>query len=198
MNGSSKSRREFLVGSVSGLSATWVAAHYSELVAAGVHAQEASVATDRGGGTPFAFFTIAQAADVEAMAAQIIPTDDTPGAREARVVYFIDRALTSFFRDRQADYTKGLAELTDKSRSLVSGATTFASLRSAQQVQVLNSIEKTPFFEMVRRHTITGFFAHPVHGGNHEKVGWALVEYNDSLSHTPPFGHYDALPEFRR
>ena len=37
------------------------------------------------------FFTPEQALEVEEMAAQIIPTDETPGAREARVVAFIDR-----------------------------------------------------------------------------------------------------------
>jgi hypothetical protein len=46
----------------------------------------------------------------------------------------------------------------------------------------------------VRTHTITGFFAHPVHGGNHGKVGWALIGYDDALHHEPPFGYYDALP----
>src|SRR5262245_60928028 len=35
-------------------------------------------------------------ADLEAVTAQIIPTDSTPGAREAGVVQFIDRALASF------------------------------------------------------------------------------------------------------
>ena len=41
-------------------------------------------------GTPTAFFNITQMADVEAISAQIIPTTDTPGAREAHVVVFID------------------------------------------------------------------------------------------------------------
>ena len=48
----------------------------------------------------------AQAADVDAMAAQIIPTDSTPGAREARVVQFIDRALVTFEDKRKPDYTR--------------------------------------------------------------------------------------------
>ena len=56
---------------------------------------------------------------------------------------------------------------------------------------------KNPFFELVRVHTITGFFASPVHGGNHGKVGWALVGWEDSLEHAPPFGYYDALPRGR-
>jgi len=33
-----------------------------------------------------------------------------------------------------------------------------------------------------------------VHGGNANKVGWKLVNYDDSLNHKPPFGYYDALP----
>ena len=45
--------------------------------------------------------------------------------------------------------------------------------------------------------TITGFFADPVHGGNHGRVGWALVGWDDSLEHVPPFGYYDALPRTR-
>ena len=59
----------------------------------------------------FAFFTPEQATAVEAIATQIIPTDDTPGAREARVVSFIDRALVTFEYDRQSDYTEDLGEL---------------------------------------------------------------------------------------
>ncbi len=58
-------------------------------------------------------------------------------------------------------------------------------------------MEKTPFFNLVRTHTITGFFASPAHGGNYNKVGWKLVSYDDSLNHKPPFGYYDALPETR-
>ena len=38
------------------------------------------------------------AADIDAACAQIIPTDATPGAREAKVVYFIDTALNTFAR----------------------------------------------------------------------------------------------------
>ena len=55
----------------------------------------------------FGFFTPEQALEVEAMAAQIIPTDETPGAREARVINFIDRALTTFAKNNQAAYTQG-------------------------------------------------------------------------------------------
>jgi hypothetical protein len=40
-----------------------------------------------------AIFTTEKGAEIEAIAAQIIPADDTPGAREARVIYFMDPEL---------------------------------------------------------------------------------------------------------
>ena len=55
------------------------------------------------------FLSAAEAADVEAVAAQIIPTDDSPGAREAGVVYFIDRALATFLSQLAGDYRAQLA-----------------------------------------------------------------------------------------
>jgi gluconate 2-dehydrogenase gamma chain len=189
-----QSRREFLLSSVSGLSAAWVVANYAGIVEADAFVQQAA----RSGQPPaLAFFTPAQAAEVEAMAAQIIPTDDTPGAREAHVINFIDRALTTFERERQPEYVKGLEELQAQTRQLVPGSANFSTLTSPQQVQVLTAMEKTPFFNLVRTHTITGFFASPAHGGNYNKVGWKLVSYDDSLNHKPPFGYYDALPETR-
>ena len=189
------SRREFLINSVSGLGAAWVAANYSAIVAA-----EEFVQRSAGAGQPvkLAFFTEAQAAEVEAMAAQIIPTDDTPGAREARVINFIDRALTTFESRQQAAYTQGLKDLDAQTKQLFPAASRFSALASDQQIQVLTAMERTPFFNLVRTHTITGFFASPVHGGNYDKAGWKLVQYNDSLNHKPPFGYYDALPQPRR
>ena len=189
-----QSRREFLLSSVSGLSAAWVVANYAGIVEADAFVQQAARSGQPG---RLAFFTPAQAAEVEAMAAQIIPTDETPGAREAHVINFIDRALTTFERERQSEYVKGLEELHAQTRQLVPGATDFSTLTSPQQIQVLTAMEKTPFFNLVRTHTITGFFASPAHGGNYNKVGWKLVSYDDSLNHKPPFGYYDALPETR-
>jgi gluconate 2-dehydrogenase gamma chain len=186
------SRREFLINSVSGLGAAWVAAHYSSIVEAEEYVRQAAAA-----GRPMkhAFFTDGQAAEVEAMAAQIIPTDETPGAREARVINFIDRALTTFDQDQQGAYTQGLKDLDAQTKQLFPAAARFSALTSDQQIQVLTAMERTPFFNLVRTHTITGFFASPAHGGNYNKAGWKLVQYDDSLNHKPPFGYYDALPQ---
>jgi hypothetical protein len=190
MSSQRKSRREFLIESASGIGAAWIAANYAEIVAAQEFVEAAAHSDQHRG---FAFFRPAEAAEIDAMAAQMIPTDATPGAREARVVAFIDRALVTFERDRQADYRQGLGDLAARTEELYPQARRFSSLASGQQIRVLTAIEETPFFELVRRHTITGFFSSPIHGGNYGKVGWELIGYDDSLDHEPPFGYYDSI-----
>jgi gluconate 2-dehydrogenase gamma chain len=147
---------------------------------------------------PLTFFTEAQAAEMDAMVAQIIPADETPGAREAHCLYFIDRALSGFLKTSQPVYTKGLDELQAKTKELYPDAAKFSALTSEQQIKVLTGIEKTPFFRAARTHTVLGFFSRPVHGGNYEKIGWKLIGYDDSLNFKPPFGYYDAQPQLAR
>ena len=184
-----RSRRSFLVGSFTGLNAAWVTANYPGILAAQNYVRKA---TDAGQLPRLTVFTDAQATEIEAITAQIIPTDSTPGAREAHCVYFIDRALSTFEREKQPAYVQGLQDLQTKTQQLYPDAAKFSALTSEQQIKTLTAIEKTPFFEMVRTHTIIGFLSRPVHGGNNDKVGWKLIGYDDSLNHKPPFGYYDA------
>ena len=107
MSGRDRSRREFLVKSLSGVGAAWAVANYAGIEDAYAFVQQSA----KSGAPALAFFTAAQAAEVDAMAAQIIPTDATPGAREARVIVFIDRILNTFEKGAQPAYTKGLGEL---------------------------------------------------------------------------------------
>ncbi len=189
------SRRAFLATTVAGVASTWVAAKWPEILAADAYAAEtASAAAQTGQPGKFAVFTADQAADVDAMASQIIPTDETPGAHEARVVYFIDRSLTTFASASRPAYVKGLAELQAKTTEMFPGAKKFSELNSAQQIQLLTAIEATPFFKTVRDHTVIGMFAGPQHGGNYNKVGWKLIGFEDTLNFQPPFGYYDAAP----
>jgi gluconate 2-dehydrogenase gamma chain len=137
------------------------------------------------------FFTPDQAAEVEAMAARIIPTDDLPGAREAGTVYFIDRALTTFASGAAALYVEGLETLQSRTRERFPGSDRFSRLTDEQQIQVLTSIQDTPFFGVVRQHTILGFFADPAFGGNQDGIGWELIGFDDSFAFDPPYGYYD-------
>jgi gluconate 2-dehydrogenase gamma chain len=182
------SRRSFLIRSVSGVSSAWLASSWPGILAAQEHAHRVAKS-----GLPakFDFFSPEEAVEVEAMTAQIIPSDDTPGAREARCVYFIDRALATFDRDKQSAYTQGLKDLQTKAGERFPVAIRFSGLTSAQQIELLAAIDKTEFFELVRRHTIVGFLANPEHGGNYNEIGWKLMGFEDKFVFEPPFGFYD-------
>src|SRR5438477_10173199 len=100
------SRRNFLSQGCTSLSAVWVSAHFPALLSAARHARESAQSA-----TPkLTFFTTEQAAEIDAITSRIIPTDGTPGAHEAGVVYFIDQALTTFAVDDQKNYRERLAE----------------------------------------------------------------------------------------
>ena len=144
-------------------------------------------------GSPrFAWFDPATAAEIKALAAQIIPDDDTPGAEQAGVIWFIDRALAGHDSDKQELYKRGLAETQAKRAEMFAGSTRIASLTAEQQIALLKAIEKTEFFQQVRFHTILGFFGHPMHGGNRDMVGWTLIGVEHQMRYEPPFGYYDA------
>ncbi len=177
-------RRSFLHNSATGLGSVWLAAHWPAFLSA----QQPQ---------KLEFFTPAQAAEVDAICAQIIPTDSTPGAREARCLNFVDHFLVTYGKAYQPVYTRGLQDLEAQVVVLVPGATRFSALTSEQQIKVLTAIEKTPFFNQIRTDTITGMFADPKHGGNYNQVGWKLIGYNASTTfpyaNKPPFGSYDAV-----
>jgi len=134
-----------------------------------------------------------QAATVEALAAQIIPTDDTPGAREARVVTFIDNGLASFAAAQRPVFERGLAGFETEVHNRFPDAAGFATLQSATQVELMIGLEQRDpeFFESLRVATIAGMFADPKYGGNFEKTGWKLIGFDDRFGWAPPFGDYD-------
>jgi Gluconate 2-dehydrogenase subunit 3 len=188
MHWSDLSRRLFLQRSCAGIGSAWLASHWTEILSAQEHAHRAALNPAE---SKLEVLSAEEAVEIEAVAAQIIPTDSTPGAREARVIYFIDRALATFDGDKRKLYARGLRELRSRSRKLFRGNRRFSDLTAKQQIQVLQSIEKTPFFEMVRAHTIAGFFANPEYGGNHDQIGWKHIGFENAFTFEPPFGSYD-------
>ncbi|HEV2691079.1 MAG TPA: gluconate 2-dehydrogenase subunit 3 family protein [Bryobacteraceae bacterium] len=140
----------------------------------------------------FVWFDPPTAAEIEAIAAQILPDDDTPGARAAGVIWFIDRALAGYDQDKQQLYRDGLTAAQAKRAELFPASTNIAALSAEQQVALLKAIEKTDFFLQVRTHTVLGFLGHPMHGGNRDMVGWKLIGVDHQMQYQPPFGYYDA------
>ena len=61
------------------------------------HAGHGAHGTSEEGHDKLTTLSAAEAAEIEAIASQIVPGGATPGAKDIRVIYFIDNALGSFF-----------------------------------------------------------------------------------------------------
>ena len=145
------------------------------------------------GGGELKTFTRLQADVVEAMASRILPSvDGRPGAREAGVLYFIDRALATFNAGQKTQYVDGIADLNRRAARTSKGTSSFAALPPGQQDQILKAIEKTAFFQAARFDTICGTFALPAWNGNRDHSGWRLIGLSHQPAFQPPFGYYDA------
>lgn len=144
------------------------------------------------------------------MAARIIPSDETPGAKEAGVVYFIDRALVTFASDAQKTYREGLPEVQSLLGEKFPGVKKFSAATTEQQDAFLEDLGKTDpsangrrrgrggsnsqtFFETLRFHTIAGFLIDPDtdRRGNRDGVGWKVIGRDREHMFQPPFSLVD-------
>jgi len=136
------------------------------------------------------------AAEIDAITSQIIPSTDGPGAHEAGIIYFIDRALSTFDAHLIEHYRTGMADVQQKRTAMFPDSASIAALTSEQQIQLIHAIEtdsKTrDFFELLRTHTLYGFLGNPSYGGNRDRAGWKLIGFEDRMTYQPPFGYYDA------
>lgn len=125
---------------------------------------------------PQGALTAPEAATLAAVCARIIPTDEAgPGAAEARASLYIDRALSGWLAGSRQTYAEGLAEIDAAARAKHTRA--FAALTASEQDAILAGIDHSPFFALVRTHTIQGTFCDPEYGGNANFVGWDLLGY---------------------
>ena len=133
----------------------------------------------------------AQEADLlDLIVARLIPTDALgPGAREAKAVRYIDRALGGALASSRDAYRSGLAAFDRYCR--MSRGKPFAELTPIEQDSVLIDVEtgaatgsgagfagsSAQFFALMLNHTRQGTFGDPYYGGNANFVGWDLLGY---------------------
>jgi len=181
----SVSRRAFLQSS----GALAASASMLRVTAPSLLAIAQAACTARDEGSAFTVLDDDEAADVVAIAARIIPTTDTPGATEAGVVYFFDRALGDEMRDALEPLRAFLEQLNDS----VSGGRRFGDIGVDEQDSLLEANQDEGGFELCRVMTIFGFFAMPAYGGNRGQVAWNLVGFQGHQgAWSAPFGYYDA------
>jgi gluconate 2-dehydrogenase gamma chain len=146
----------------------------------------------------FTALSAAEAETVDALSSRIIPSvDNRPGAHEAGVVFFVDKALATFNSGQRKMYADGLQDLNRRAVEMFNGAT-FSKLSSAQQDQVIRAVDSTPFFQAVRFDTIVGTFALPAWGGNRDYAGWHMIGLEHQARFEPPFGTYDVEANRRK
>lgn len=111
---------------------------------------------------------------MEEVTALIIPSDGQPGAREAGIVFALDRAVSGSRRDRK-QYRNGLKWLDDVSLASY-GKKGFLHLSVEEKIDVLKTAESgeaRSFFDRARRQTVEMFYT--------SAAGWKSVGY-----HGPP------------
>jgi gluconate 2-dehydrogenase gamma chain len=179
-------RRSFIRKSGVVMAGSWISMSLPAVMLTAAAAGKA-----RAQGDEFKTLTTTEASELEAIAAQIVPSGETPGATEAGVIYFMDAALTGSQTDALKPIRAGLASLRAESLNKF-GIENFAGLDDAQKIELLTGIEETPFFATVRFLTLAGLFTNPSYGGNRDEAGWKLIGFETPHTSQPPFGYYDA------
>ena len=139
---------------------------------------------------PLTNLTARETEILSAMVDRLIPTDELgPGALDAGVLQYIDRALSEAESDAADAYRTGVAALDTYSRYTRGGP--FIDLSTTDQDSVLIDVQlgaasgagvgfvgsSGSFFNMVKSHTWQGMFGDPQYGGNVNFAGWDLIEY---------------------
>lgn len=146
----------------------------------------------------FTALSAGEAETIVALSSRIIPSvDKRPGAEEAGVVFFVDKALATFNAGQKKMYAEGIQDLNRRAADMFKAAA-FSKLTAAQQDEVIRAIEKTPFFQAVRFDTIVGTFALPTWGGNRDYAGWHMIGLDHQPRFQPPFGAYDVEANGRK
>jgi len=148
------------------------------------------------GSAGWEFLSDAQARTLKAICDQIIPKDDFPSASEAGVLNYIDRQLVRHYRPHQDAYRDGLEQAEAHSRKRFGKV--MSELATGDQLAVVTDLERDhdAFFEMVRNHTLEGYYGSPRHGGNRDEASWRML----GLDSPPLLGRaqYDLPPDVSR
>jgi gluconate 2-dehydrogenase gamma chain len=134
-----------------------------------------AVGCTRGQRAPWQFLSEQDARTLAAICDQIVPADDFPSASQAGVLTYIDRQLLRHFRRYQDAYLRGLRQANLLSRTRC--GLDLAAAPPQQQLAIVGMIEKQEprFFELVRAHTLQGYYGSPRHGGNRDAVSWRML-----------------------
>jgi hypothetical protein len=152
------------------------------------HHDQAAVTALRPASYTPQFFTASEYVTLECLTGLIIPSDGSPGAREAGVAEFID-FMVAHEPGQQYEFCTGLTWLDAHAQTL--HGKPFRELESEQQSSILKKFayreqhqpeeeDGRSFFHLVRRYTVMGFYT--------SRIGLEELNY-------PGLKFYSASPE---
>lgn len=123
---------------------------------------------------------------VDELTEVIIPITDTPGAKDARVVDFVDGMISVVYGKRDREFfLEGIAHTDSLARSMFKNA--FVQCSEQEKIAVVKKLEQesaskqNDFFEKIKGLTIAGFFT--------SQIGATQV-----LKHIDVPGRYETVP----
>jgi gluconate 2-dehydrogenase gamma chain len=204
MNSLQSARRDFLLMLSGSVGAGWLAANWPAMLSAAEHAHQAAKSSN----PVLEVLTPEQARELDALTSCLIPTDDMPGAHEAGVVYFIDRALKTYASEQLPVYQKGLDAAQKYTAETFPGVARFSEASEEQKLKILTELTaesdlqkgvprrglpagSTDFMRTLRFDAICGFLVDPEGGGNRDFAGWKVIGRDSAHNFAAPFGFYD-------
>ena len=127
----------------------------------------------------------AETRTLDAATSRILPSEDGPGAREAKVIRFIDAQLAGPLAQLLPAMQQGALMLDRYSQLLYK--TPFADASAEQQDRILvelsrgkipvRSFPQEAWFAALHNLTLEGFLSDPAHGGNAGEIGWRSIGF---------------------
>jgi gluconate 2-dehydrogenase gamma chain len=150
------------------------------------------------------FFSAPEYAMVERLADLIIPSDETPGARDAGVSEFVD-LMVSRDPQLQRNFRDGLSWLNKRSHE--AGGAAFVTLNPDQQTALLESLAYRKkfragdepgqkFFSLIREYTVMGFYTSEIGLKELDFPGLSFYAESPACPHKddPEHRHLDPAP----
>ncbi|MDR1344795.1 MAG: gluconate 2-dehydrogenase subunit 3 family protein [Tannerellaceae bacterium] len=138
-------------------------------------------------------FSPEEAGCLIALCEQVIPADDTPGATDAGVIFYIDTTVARYFPETVSRYKTGIASL--QTYCLREHGSSFETLAQSVQTDIMKrmdtgdfpsedgweGVSPKSFMSMLTEHTMQGFYGPPRHGGNRNYASYRMLKLDFPL-----------------
>ena len=134
------------------------------------------------------FFTAAEYQTISVLTELILPADESPGAQAAGVSEFID-FLAAHGEEELRPMRAGLTRLNARAEG-----GSFVALSPEKQEALLRSMTGDPFFRLIRRYTVMGYYTSRIGLEELDYPGLKLYSHSPECPHTTDPEHRHLPP----